>query len=1158
MVANEPPTAVDDDTTVRSPTQIDVVANDTDPNQADIGERLSVAPSAPVTTAAGATVNCPSEWSEQACDYQPAPGYAGTDTFDYTVVDLNGATDVGTVTVTVPPNQPPVATDDTLVTQVRYGATILPVQLSVVGNDTDPDGDPVLPQAVSTTTSAGGVVACSYTCDYTPPTGFYGTDTFTYAAVDGLGAVSAPATVTVTVVPDDPPVATDDAASTKGTRPVQVAVLANDSDDHGGYWLVNTGNVGGSDATSAAGGTVACFDTGCGYTAPAGFAGTDSFHYVISDGVSTSQGTVSVAVGANAAPVANDDSLLFRIEDGFTQDNDYDVKVPVVANDTDADGDPLVADGYGVTATGHEWYCQDQICTVTVPQMYVGVETFTYTVTDGYGGTDTAEVSVDIDVKNFSPDVQPDSASTSVDTPVTVDVLANDQSVYPGYGTIAVDAGTTTSAAGGNVVCSPANCTYTPPPGFTGTDTFVYRAITQYLAGAHGTVTVTVVPGVSGVTPDGGTLASGGTPTAGDPLTTSVTTPVGGPVAIVERATATTPPVGYGLFGQEVALTAPVQTAAAPLQVAFQLDATLLGGTPAGSVQVWRNGALVPNCVGGATATAANPDPCVKQRTALTGGDAQLTVLTSAASVWSFGKMTAVPPAAPTAVGATPAVRSAVVSWTAPNPTGGAPISAYQVTATPVPGSIPPGVSAPARTVTVSGSPAATMATVGSLANGVSYTFTVRARNSVNTGYGPASTPSDPVTVPSVPSVPVVSSAAAGLRSAIATWDAPLDGGSPITSYRLTATPVAGGTARSVTVAAPATSGTVTGLLDSTGYTLSVTATNAVGTGTSSTPSTPVTTPSGVPSSPHDVVATAGIRSAVVTWSSPLSDGGAAVSGYRVTATPVAATVPAGVTATVRTVTVSGSPPATTATVGSLLNGVAYSITVTARNAVVATYSAPSTPTTVSVLALPAAPTVTSTVAGAGSASVTWSAPASDSPITQYTVRAVAPRPGTTPHTVTKTVLGSPPATAVDVTGLIVGLDYTVTVTATSAVGTGPASSPSGPVRPVVGISVTDRTAAEGNTGTTSFSFTVRLSAAQTVPVTVDVATADGSAGSTDFTALSTTVTFAPGQTTRTVTVKVVGDRAVEPDETFTVNVSNASVGIITDGVGIGTITNDD
>jgi hypothetical protein len=101
----------------------------------------------------------------------------------------------------------------------------------------------------------------------------------------------------------------------------------------------------------------------------------------------------------------------------------------------------------------------------------------------------------------------------------------------------------------------------------------------------------------------------------------------------------------------------------------------------------------------------------------------------------------------------------------------------------------------------------------------------------------------------------------------------------------------------------------------------------------------------------------------------------------------------------------------------------------------------------------------------------------------------------------------------------------------------------------------------EGNSGNTDAEFTVTLSGVARSPVTVDFATADGTAtvGDNDYLATSGTLTFAPGETTRTVIVNVVGDLAVEPDEGFFVNISNLSGGgSITDAQGDGTILNDD
>ena len=89
--------------------------------------------------------------------------------------------------------------------------------------------------------------------------------------------------------------------------------------------------------------------------------------------------------------------------------------------------------------------------------------------------------------------------------------------------------------------------------------------------------------------------------------------------------------------------------------------------------------------------------------------------------------------------------------------------------------------------------------------------------------------------------------------------------------------------------------------------------------------------------------------------------------------------------------------------------------------------------------------------------------------------------------------------------------------------------------------------------------FTVSLNAVSASPVTVDFTTASGSATSdSDFTATSGTLTFAPGQTTRTILIQTLNDAAAEGTETFTLTLSNPVGATITDGQATGTITDDE
>jgi large repetitive protein len=112
---------------------------------------------------------------------------------------------------------------------------------------------------------------------------------------------------------------------------------------------------------------------------------------------------------------------------------------------------------------------------------------------------------------------------------------------------------------------------------------------------------------------------------------------------------------------------------------------------------------------------------------------------------------------------------------------------------------------------------------------------------------------------------------------------------------------------------------------------------------------------------------------------------------------------------------------------------------------------------------------------------------------------------------------------------------------------------------PLPSLSINDVALVEGNAGTVNALFTVSLSAASGQSVTVNYATADGTATQpADYAAASGTLTFTPGQTTRTISVAVVGETAPEANESYFVNLSGATNATIADNQGVGTITNDD
>src|SRR5207253_644751 len=111
-------------------------------------------------------------------------------------------------------------------------------------------------------------------------------------------------------------------------------------------------------------------------------------------------------------------------------------------------------------------------------------------------------------------------------------------------------------------------------------------------------------------------------------------------------------------------------------------------------------------------------------------------------------------------------------------------------------------------------------------------------------------------------------------------------------------------------------------------------------------------------------------------------------------------------------------------------------------------------------------------------------------------------------------------------------------------------------------ISISDVAKREGRTGhTTLFTFTVTLSAAYDQAVTMSYRTVDGTATTSDndYIAKTGTLTFAPGETTKTLTIEVKGDGKKEADETFYLDLfGNSSNSLFTKNRGLGTILNDD
>jgi VCBS repeat-containing protein len=226
---------------------------------------------------------------------------------------------VGTITNDDLPNSPPVATDDSYSTDEDTTLTV--PDPGVLANDSDVDVGDTLDVVLDTQVSHGQLnLEIPGNFVYTPDPDFNGQDTFTYHVSDGQSD-SAIVTVTISVNPvNDPPVATDDTATTNQDIPIEILSLnlvSNDSDGGDGGALVITGVQNSQNGNAVFDG----INNKVIFTPAAGVSGISSFEYVVSDGTDTDVGLVTINVISTAELFCGLPESAYHIIDG-TPGND--------------------------------------------------------------------------------------------------------------------------------------------------------------------------------------------------------------------------------------------------------------------------------------------------------------------------------------------------------------------------------------------------------------------------------------------------------------------------------------------------------------------------------------------------------------------------------------------------------------------------------------------------------------------------------------------------------------------------------------------------------------------------------------------------------------------------------------------------------------------
>src|SRR5712692_823 len=231
--------------------------------------------------------------------YTPNPGFSGADTFTYKTTDGQGvSSNIATVTITVNAvqNNPPTADNKTLSTIAGTAVTI-----TLTGTDPIP-GDTLKFSVVANPAHGTLTNPTSNSVTYTPNTGFSGTDSFTYKAMDGQRVNSTIATVSITVNAPPPPPPTADNKMIQTNKETPIGITLTGTDPIQGD-VLKFSVVGNPQHGTVTPGTVS---SNVFYTPNTGFIGTDSFTYKATDGqgVDSNIATVSIMV-SNATSGGN-------------------------------------------------------------------------------------------------------------------------------------------------------------------------------------------------------------------------------------------------------------------------------------------------------------------------------------------------------------------------------------------------------------------------------------------------------------------------------------------------------------------------------------------------------------------------------------------------------------------------------------------------------------------------------------------------------------------------------------------------------------------------------------------------------------------------------------------------------------------------------------
>lgn len=437
-----------------TPIEIDVLANDSDPNH----NPLSIASlSKPrlgkvVKTDKGTLL------------YTPKQDANGTESFSYIVTDGKGGMSFASVSVEITPlNDPPSAGLDRVITDEDIA-----VEIHVLDNDTDPDGD-TLSVTEFTQPAHGSVLSAPGSALlYTPNTNYSGPDAFTYMVADPYGATNE-GTVNLLVEPvNDPPVAKEQSFTLNRNSSQDITFDAADPDDTEFTFTV---------VDTPLHGTLWNYPKVATYYPTNGFVGDDSFTYRANDG--KADGPLSTihlrVVNANNAPKAEDQSVVTKVGQS----------VSIVLGASDLDNDPLrfeiveqPANGT-LTGSGTNYVYEPN-------PSFLGKDRFTFRALDNKEASQPGKVQITVTDQNTAPVAEDFTVRALPNTPTNITLRATDPEANP------LNFHVLTKPLHGKVTGKGGTVLYSPNSNYQGSDRFTFLADDGEFDSQPGTVSLIV------------------------------------------------------------------------------------------------------------------------------------------------------------------------------------------------------------------------------------------------------------------------------------------------------------------------------------------------------------------------------------------------------------------------------------------------------------------------------------------------------------------------------------------------------------------------------------------------------------------------------------------------------------------------------------------